>query len=86
MSTSSDPGAGRDRPDATIDRTPAPSRRSGTPNGRDLAVAVDLIMLHRCLSADEAHDLLRGHAAATGRDLDEVASDVIDLGTARLLR
>jgi hypothetical protein len=86
VSTSSDRGARRDRSDATIDRPPAPSRRSATPNGRDVAVAVDLIMLHRCLTADEAHDLLRGHAAATGRDLGDVASDVIDLGTARLLR
>jgi len=52
----------------------------------DLAVAVDLVMLHRGLTADAAHDLLRVHAQATGRDLDQVASDVIDLGTSRLPR
>ena len=52
----------------------------------DLAVAVDLVMLHRGLTADAAHDLLRVHAQATGRDIDQVASDVIDLGTSRLPR
>jgi AmiR/NasT family two-component response regulator len=43
-------------------------------------------MLHRGLTAKEALDLLREHAEASGRDLDHVASDVIDLGTSHLPR
>ena len=66
----------------TLDRSSA----SGPSDGIDLAVAVDLVVVHRGLTADEAHALLCRHAEATGRDLDDVASDVIDLGTSRLPR
>ncbi|WP_020145380.1 ANTAR domain-containing protein [Terracoccus sp. 273MFTsu3.1] len=94
MSTSSAPGASRGRSEATIDRnvdrnvdrSPATSAGPGRSDGIDLAVAVDLVVLHRGLTAGEAHELLCRHAEATGRDLDDVASDVIDLGTSRLPR
>jgi AmiR/NasT family two-component response regulator len=55
-------------------------------SGIDLAVAVDLVMLQRGLTSDEAHELLRSRAEVTGGGLDRVTSDVIDLGTSRLLR
>ncbi|MGO4663124.1 ANTAR domain-containing protein [Terrabacter sp. 2TAF16] len=94
MSTSSAPGAPRGRSEGamgrgvgrTLDRSSATSGRSGPSDGIDLAVAVDLVVVHRGLTADEAHALLCRHAEATGRDLDDVASDVIDLGTSRLPR
>ncbi|CAN7349342.1 ANTAR domain-containing protein [Terrabacter sp. LjRoot27] len=54
--------------------------------GIDLAVAVDLVMLQRGLTSDEAHELLRRQVEATGGKLDRVTSDVIDLGTSSLLR
>ena len=87
MSTSSAPGAPRGRNvDRNVDRSSATSAPSGRSDGIDLAVAVDLVVVHRGLNADEAHELLCRHAEATGRDLDDVASDVIDLGTSRLPR
>ena len=98
VSTSSASGAPRGRAESTIDRnggrtldrildrSAATSGRPGPSDGIDLAVAVDLVMVHRGLSADDAHALLCRHAEATGRDLDDVASDVIDLGTSRLPR
>ncbi|GGM82418.1 MULTISPECIES: ANTAR domain-containing protein [Terrabacter] len=62
---------------------PAPSCSQ---DGIDVAVAIDLVMLERGLSADEAYELMRVGAERTGRDLRSVASDVIDLGTSRLPR
>lgn len=53
-------------------------------DGIDVAVAVDLVRLERGVSADEAYELIRARAERSGRDLRSVASDVIDLGTARL--
>ncbi len=70
----------------TVERTGASRTHSRWTDDLDLAVAVDLVMLHRRLPVDEAQDLLRAHAVATGRDLHQVASDVIDLGTSRLPR
>ncbi len=43
-------------------------------------------MLRRGLTADEAYELMRVGAEESGGDLGSVASDVIDLGTARLPR
>lgn len=86
MSTSSAPGGRHGGSEGTTDRTGAGPTPSGTSDGIDLAVAVDLVMLHRGLTADEAHALLRRHARTSGRDLDQVASDFIDLGTSRLPR
>ncbi|WP_256792157.1 ANTAR domain-containing protein [Terrabacter sp. Ter38] len=84
--TSSAPGSRHGRSEGSIGLSTASSSRSGPADGLDLAVAVDLVMLQRGLTADEAHELLRGLAEATGRDLEAVASDVIDLGTSRLPR
>ncbi|WP_147064424.1 ANTAR domain-containing protein [Terrabacter aerolatus] len=56
------------------------------PHGLDLAVAVDLVMIERGLSEDEAYELMRRGAERSGRDLRSVADDVIDLGTSRLPR
>jgi len=94
VSTSSASGAPDVRPEVTIDhhvgrtvgRSSTTSARPGPSDGIDLAVAVDLVVVQRGLTADEAHELLCRHAEATGRDLDDVASDVIDLGTSRLPR
>lgn len=80
----------RGRPEGTSRSTAVRARlgpgRGHPSDGIDVAVAVDLVMLHRGLTAEEAHDLLRAHAEASGRDLGHVASDVIDLGTSRLPR
>jgi len=102
VSTSSASGAPRGRAESTIDRngdrthgrtldrTPdrsaATSGWPGPSDGIDLAVAVDLVMVHRGLTIDDAHALLCRHAEGTRRDLDDVATDVIDLGTSRLPR
>jgi hypothetical protein len=67
-------------------RCPGPTAATRPDRGIDLAVAVDLVMLRRGLTADEAYELMRVGAEASGGDLGSVATDVIDLGTARLPR
>jgi AmiR/NasT family two-component response regulator len=53
-------------------------------HGIDVAVAVDLVMLRRGLTADEAYKLMRLGAEESGGDLHSVASDVIDAGASHL--
>ncbi|GAA2495143.1 ANTAR domain-containing protein [Terrabacter carboxydivorans] len=77
---SADPGPCADQ--LPSDR-PAPN---GPSRGLDLAVALDLVMLERGLSAEQAYELIRLGAERSGRDLHAVATDVIDLGTSRLPR
>ena len=67
-------------------RCPRPSAATRPETGIDLAVAVDLIMLRRGVTADEAYELMRVGAEESGGDLGSAASDVIDLGTASLPR
>lgn len=74
-------------PGPRADRCPTdPPAPNGPRRGLDLAVALDLVMLERGLSADEAYELIRLGAERSGRDLHTVATDVIDLGTSRLPR
>lgn len=63
---------------------PGPTPATRPEPGIDLAVAVDLVMLRRGLTADEAYELMRVGAEESGGDLSSVASDVIDLGTSHL--
>lgn len=67
-------------------RCPGQTAATRPEPGIDVAVAVDLVMLQRGLTADEAYELMRVGAEESGGDLGSVASDVIDLGTARLPR
>jgi hypothetical protein len=63
-----------------------PPVRPGISDRHDVAVAVDLVMVHHKVTADHARDLLTAHAARCGLDLGQLASEVIDRGASIVSR
>ena len=63
-----------------------PPDRPGIGDRHDVAVAVDLVVVHHQVTADHARDLLTAHAARCGLDLDHLASEVIDRGASIVSR